>query len=191
MTAPRYPVSVMRAPAAARFDIVGTKATLEAVLTAACLPVPTSSVAWTTGARGVRVASIGPRRMIVVADIDDKERCRAALHDAVPIGAAVVVADVSSAAVTFVLRGTGLDGVLAQGFAHDLSPLFESKGRFFATDGFGIATLIEHVDGGVAITVDRSFADYAEHMLCTAAGLPTTSKPGVMRAPPPPIRVAE
>jgi hypothetical protein len=40
----------------------------------------------------------------------------------------------------------------------------------------------------VTVTVDASWSDYIEHMLHAAAGLSPSSMPGVMRAPPPPIR---
>jgi heterotetrameric sarcosine oxidase gamma subunit len=188
MTSPRYPVTIARAPLTARFELVGAASALIAVLTAAGLPVPASPSSVLTGAGGGRTAWCGPRRMIVTAALDERARLGSALRAAVPLDTALVVADVTGATTSFVLKGSGIDAVLAQGFAHDLSSLAFGPGRILATDGWGTAAILEHLDDDVAITVDASFADYVEHMLRTAAGLPTASMPGVMRAPPPPIR---
>lgn len=189
MTTPRYPVTVATAPPLARFEIVGSRSDLAATLVAAGLPAPTSNASWAPGAGGTRVGWIGPRRMIVTTAQGDRERWGTLLRAAVPTGTAVAVAEVTGATVTFSLRGSGVDSVLSQGFAHDLATLREGTDRFLATDAWGVAALIEQIDGGVAITVEASFGDFIEHMLRTAAGLPTSSKPGVMSAPPPPVRV--
>ena len=188
MTSPRYPVTIARAPLTARFELVGAGSALVAVLAAAGLPVPASPLSAASRAGGYRTAWCGPRRMIVTTDIADGARLGSALRAALPIGIAVVVADMTGATATFVLKGSGMDAVLAQGFAHDVSSLADKADRLMVTDAWGVVAILERLDGGSAITIDASFADYFEHMLCTAAGLPTASMPGVMRAPPPPIR---
>ena len=188
MTSPRYPVTIARAPLTARFELVGARSALAAVLTAAGLPVPESPLSATRRAGGGRTAWCGPRRMLVTTDIAERERVGTALRAAIPIGSAVVVADMTGATATFILKGSGMDAVLAQGFAHDVSSLADQADRLMVTDGWGVMAILERLDGGSAITIDASFADYFEHMLRTAAGLPTASMPGTMRAPPPPIR---
>jgi sarcosine oxidase gamma subunit len=191
MTAARYPLSITRAPLATRFDIVGGERSLVDIVKAAGLPVPASPSTVATGAGHVRIAWIGPRRMIVTAALDARARLGAALRSGVPRGAAVVVADVTGATTTFVLKGSGIEPVLAQGIAHDVSSLAERPDRVLAVDGWGVAAILEAVDEGIAVTVDASFGDYVEHMLYAAAGLATSSKPGIMSAPPPPIRIAD
>ncbi len=189
MTSPRYPVTIVRALLTARFELVGDRSALIAALTAAGLPVPATPLSAASRADGRRTAWCGPRRMIVTADIAERARVGTALHAAVPIGMAVAVADITGATATFVLDGSGVEAVLAQGFAHDVSLLSATANRLIVTDGWGVAAILERLAGGTAITVDASFVDYFEHMLRTAAGLPTASMPGVMRAPPPPIRI--
>ncbi len=190
MTRARYPVAIVRAPLAARFEIVGPQSLLTVVLRAAGLPVPASPSTARASAGRARVAWVGPRRMIVSDALDERARVGAALRGGVPVGAAVAVADVTGATATIVLQGGGTEAVLAQGFAHDVSSLSEAADRVLATDAWGTAAILEQLDGGTAVTVDASFGDYIEHMLHTAAGLASSSKPGVMSALPPPIRTA-
>lgn len=99
------------------------------------------------------------------------------------------MADVTGSTATFVLTGAGVGDVLAQGVSLDLSQLAQSPHRCFATDGWGIALMLEQRGEQTRVTVDATFADYLEHALRTAAGLATAARPGTMRSPPPPIRV--
>lgn len=190
MTSARYSVSIVRAAPAARFEVVGPADGLTVALQAAGLPVPKVPSTAIVGAGRARVALVGPRRMIVTDALDERARLGSDLRAGVPRGAAVAVADMTGSTATFVLQGSGIEAVLAQGFAHDVSSIAGGTDRVLATDGWGAAAIVEHLDGGTAVTVDASLGDYIEHMLRTAAGLPSASKPGVMRAPPPPIRTA-
>lgn len=190
MTSARYPVSIARAAATARFEVVGPMDGLTVTLQAAVLPVPKVPSTAIAGAGRARVVWVGPRRVIVTDALDQRARLGLALRAGVPRGAAVAVADMTGSTATFVVRGSGIEAVLAQGFAHDMSSIAGESNRVLATDGWGAAAIVEHLDGGTAVTVDASLGDYIEHMLRTAAGLPSALKPGVMRSPPPPIRTA-
>jgi heterotetrameric sarcosine oxidase gamma subunit len=191
MTSPTYAITIERAPLSARFELVGPKDELSAALRAAQLPLPTRQSISATGAGDVRILWVGPRRMVVIAPLEARARLSAALRAGVPSDGGVAVADVTGATAAFLLKGSDIDAVLSQGFAHDVSPSAIDPVGFVATDGWGIAALVEHAEGGLSVAVDTSYADFFQHVLRAAAGLPTSSKPGVMRAPPPPIRTAD
>lgn len=154
------------------------------------MPVPERPSTAVSGSDGVRVALVGPQRIVVAAPSGARARVAMRLEAAVPPGAAVVVADVTGAVTTFQVKGAGVADVLAQGFALDFASLVLGSDGIVSTEGWGVAAILENRDGSVFVTVDTSFGDYVEHMLRTAAGLATSAKPGVMQSPPPPIRVA-
>lgn len=183
----RYPVAITRQALEARFEIAGRWIQMRSMLEAAGLPVPAAPASVAVDAGGVRVALVGPRRLTVAAPFDHRERLETTLQAARPLDAALIAADVTGATATFMLDGSGVSDVLAQGVAHDLASL--SDGRIAATEGWGTGVLLERRNGCTFVTVDIAFADYIEHMLRSAAGQQTHAQPGVMRAPPPPIRV--
>jgi heterotetrameric sarcosine oxidase gamma subunit len=189
MTTARYDVSISQAPAAARFELAGQCAEIPVVLRAAGLPAPLT--AKTVARSGdVSVASVGPRRWLICAPLTAARDIQKQISEALTRDSSVLLADTTGSTVTFLMQGSGVVEVLAQGIAHDLSVGGFPAESILATEGWGVALLLEQTGGQVRLTVDTTLAAYVRNCLCAAAGQTADTLPGVMRAPPPPIDVS-
>lgn len=187
MTASRYDVSITREAPAARFEMAGRGAALTEALHRAGLPVPTAPKAIATTDGAIRVAWIGPRRMLIGAPLTAADIVRTAMMRAIPAASSAMIVDVTGSAVTFQLQGRDIADVLAQGVAHDLSMQHFPAASILATEGWGVGLLLERDTDRVRVTVDTALAAYVENCLRTAAGQAAETLPGTMQAPPPAI----
>ncbi len=188
MTASRYDVDIVEAVPEARFELIGHHAQRNAALQAAGLPVP-SAARFIARAGGVRVAWVGPRRVIICAPVLDAGRIRTLASAAIPAASSTILADITGSTVTFVLSGRDVVDVLAQGIAYDVSTAHFSAGSILTTEGWGVGLVLELDGEQVRVTVDTALAAYVQNCLCTAAGLPAETAPGIMRSPPPALLV--
>ena len=193
MSLARYDVRIWRAAPEARFELAGRPSEIASLLEGARLAVPSAPKA-IAAAGGIRVAWIGPRRIVVAAamarHIDLAARLRL-----VSLGLATGVAvDVTGATATFIVEGRGALDILAQGVVHDLHPTTFPTDTVLATEAWGTAIILEHVvDQATALrlTTDVALAGYIESWLMAAAGLRSGAVPGIMAAPPPEIKMSD
>jgi heterotetrameric sarcosine oxidase gamma subunit len=189
MTTARHNVSISQLPAVARFELVGHRTEITAVLRAANLPVPLAAKA-VARSGDFSVASVGPRRWLISASLDSARDIHKQISEALARNSSALLADTTGSTVTFLLQGPGIVEVLAQGIAHDLSAGSFPAESILATEGWGVALLLEQDAGEIRLTVDTTLAAYVRNCLCTAAGQNADTLPGVMRTPPPPIAVS-
>jgi heterotetrameric sarcosine oxidase gamma subunit len=189
MTAPRYAVEIVRLPLEARFELAGHRAEIDVALQAAGLPVPAAAKA-TSRSKDARVAWVGPRRWLICAPQTAAKGIGMAVSEAFTQSSSSMIVDVTGSVETFLLRGADVAAVLEQGIAHDLSTACFPAATILATEGWGVGLLLERDGEHVRVTVDIALAAYMTNCLHTAAGQETDARPGVMRAPPPPLVVS-
>ncbi len=185
MTTGRYPVSIQRPQARARFEASGQPDALLAALRAASLSLPSrpNSAAQSDGTTRWTYW-LGPRRFVVTSSIDEEAQLGRLLGDAFAAFALADVCCVTDMVLTFDLLGGGACALLSQGTALDISNSAFSAGSVTMTDLWGIAAMIERpldLPECRRVTVDRSLGGFVEGWLWAANGLSSAHMPGVMR----------
>jgi len=187
MSAQRYDVALRRLAPCARFETRGKPGDLAAALRAAGLPVPERHNSSLAGDRHVRVDWLGPQRYVISAPLEREDAVGSTLEAAFAGFAGADVTRVTDMVVTFELAGGGAADVLAQGTPLDISPATFLPASVTGTDLWGVGVIVERPAADpktLRVTVERSYADYIDGWLRTAAGLPADIRPGVMIAPP-------
>lgn len=189
MTTQRYKVEIVRQPDASIFEVRGEPAAMERGLGAAGLQLPEKRNQFVPGYGEAEIIRLGPRRVLLLAPIEQEERLGQALERAF---AAVDCADavrVSDMFVRIDVIGEGAEDVLRQGAPLDLASEAFPSGTATGTEMWSIGVILMRLagaDSGFALLVERSFAGYLEGWLSVAAGKHSDLKPATMLAPPKP-----
>lgn len=189
----RYQATINRLEPEAWFEIRGEPSVTDPVLARLRLPVPAGANRAAASARQVRVLRLGPDRLVVRAPRALEAELITAIEAAcidLPVAQAVQASDMM---VTFAIEGAGARDVLAQGMPLDLAPEGFPAGSATGTEAWGIGVIIERfatAPDRFLLSTDRSYAGYLELWLRTAAGEESALQPGVVQAPPPPVKIA-
>lgn len=190
MSSLRYPVMIRRLPALALFEARGTAAVLESAIAAAGLSWP-SGFNRVSAADGVEVVRFGPKRVLVIATGEREGALAARLEAAFREVETADIALVSDMYVAFEVAGAGAEDVVRQGAPLDLSAGAFPPGAIAGTELWAITAIIARIasgEPGFRLLVDISYAGYIADWLATAAGSPSTERPGTMQRPPASLR---
>jgi sarcosine oxidase, subunit gamma len=161
-----YTVDVARTAIGSLHDLRGPAAPVAGALAAlgASLPAQPNTSA---GAADVLCCWVGPQRWLLLCA--DGRHASAALA---PLAASLATSalDVTDAYAMFAIRGPDAAAILAQASPLDVHPsIFPANGATF-TECFGQTALVARRDGGFAVLVDASYADYIDLFLRRARG---------------------
>jgi len=184
MSPSRYSVVTARIEDIALHEARGREAALRRALLAAGLPWP-ERINRRAEADGRAVVRLGPTRVLILCALADETAMTDRLETAFAAEPEADVAVATDMHVGFAISGAGAEDVLRQGAPLDLDRTVFPAGMATGTDLFGVGVILGRTaEDGFQLFVERSFADYVEGWLATAAGLPSTLRPGVMVRPP-------